>query len=317
MIRYGIIDFSSTAVSLLIADADGESLIPIFKDRKSISVLDYIEKNGKFSSRGTQKVIDSIKTLIANAQAAKVNKMYAIATAAMREIKNYKEVKEEIYKETKLDISMIDGKTEAYADYIANTRFTILSSAALIDIGGASTEICDFAKTTKKEMISIPMGALSIQKQCVSEIYPSVKEAEHINELAEKEFDKGKFPKKGKFETAILVGANANALYTIYADYFNIDPAKEKEIKAKKLKKLCKFLLTSPSRSMLIIKNVPEKVHVIIPTALLAKSILKRFDIKSAVISDLGVKEGYLKLIITGEVEAVPLILEKDEIVNG
>ncbi len=313
MKRYGIIDFSSTAVSLLIADVEGENLIPIFRDRKAVSALDYIEKNGKFSSRGTQKVIDSIKLLIANAQAAKVIEIYAIATAAMREIKNYKEVKDEIFKETNLDFTVIGGKTEAYADYIANARFTILSSAALIDIGGASTEVCDFAKTSKKEMLSISMGAVTIQKQCISEIYPSQKEADHINDIAEKEFDKGNFPKKGKFETAILVGANSNALYAIYADYFNIDPTKEKEIKLKKLKKLCKFLLTSPSRSMLIIKNTPEKVHVIIPTALLAKNLLKRFDIKSAVISDLGVKEGYLKLIITKEVEATPLVLNKED----
>jgi Exopolyphosphatase len=312
MTRYGIIDFSSTSVSLLIADVEEENIVPIFKDRKTISVLDYIEKNGKFSPRGTQKVIDALKTLISNAGAAKVEKIYTIATAAMREIKNYEEVGKAIEDETGLKISVIDGKTEAYADYVANARFTLLSSAALIDIGGASTEVCDFAKTNKKEMISVPIGAVSIQKQCIAEIYPSAKEADKITDIAEKEFDKGKVPTKGRFETAILVGANCNALYSIYADYFNIDPSKEKEIKLKKLKKLTKFLISSPQRSMLIIKNAPEKVHVIIPTALLVKNLLKRFEIKSAVISELGVKEGYLKLIVTGKVEAVPLVLEKE-----
>lgn len=313
MTRYAIIDFSSTAVSLLIADIVSDEIIPVFRDRKTISVLDYIEKNGNFSNRGTQKVIEHMKTLISTAEAAKVNRIYAIATAAMREIKNYKDVKQQILEQLKLDINVIDGKTEAYADYIANARYTLLTSAALIDIGGASTEVCDFAKTSKKEMLSIPMGAVTIQKQCISEIYPSLKEADHINALTEKEFDKGKFPKKGKFETAILVGANANALYTIYQDYFNIDPNREKEIKYKKLKKLCKFLLTSPNRSMLIIKNTPERVHIIIPTALLAKNLMKRFEIKSTIISELGVKEGYLKLIVSGEVEATPLILSEDE----
>lgn len=313
MTRYAIIDFSSTAVSLLIADIVSDEIIPVFRDRKTISALDYIEKNGNFSNRGTQKVIEHMKTLISTAEAAKVSRIYAIATAAMREIKNYKDVKQQILEQLKLDISVIDGKTEAYADYVANARYTLLTSAALIDIGGASTEVCDFAKTSKKEMLSIPIGAVTIQKQCISEIYPSLKEAEHINAIMEKEFDKGKFPKKGKFETAILVGANANALYTIYQDYFNIDPNKEKEIKYKKLKKLCKFLLTSPNRSMLIIKNTPERVHIIIPTALLAKNLMKRFEIKSTIISELGVKEGYLKLIVSGEVEAMPLMLPEEE----
>lgn len=313
MTRYAIIDFSSTAVSLLIADIVSDEIVPVFRDRKTISALDYIEKNGNFSNRGTQKVIEHMKTLISTAEAAKVSRIYAIATAAMREIKNYKDVKQQILEQLKLDISVIDGKTEAYADYVANARYTLLTSAALIDIGGASTEVCDFAKTSKKEMLSIPIGAVTIQKQCISEIYPSLKEAEHINAIMEKEFDKGKFPKKGKFETAILVGANANALYTIYQDYFNIDPNKEKEIKYKKLKKLCKFLLTSPNRSMLIIKNTPERVHIIIPTALLAKNLMKRFEIKSTIISELGVKEGYLKLIVSGEVEAMPLMLPEEE----
>ncbi len=313
MTRYGIIDFSSTAVSLLIADAVGEGFATIFRDRKMVAVLDFMDKCGNLSERGTNKVIDSLKILLANAEAAKVDKMYAIATAALREIKNYKEVQDKIAKETGLVVTIIDGKTEAYADYIANTRYSVLESAALIDIGGASIEVCDFAKTAKNEMLAISMGALSIQKQCVSEIYPSVKEAERIMELAEKEFDKSHLPTSGTFENAILVGANANALYTIYADYFNIDPAKEKVIKAKKLKKLCRFLLTDQARSMLIIKNVPEKVHIIIPTALLAKSLLKRFDIKSAVISDAGVKEGYLQLILSGQVEAIPLLLNKEE----
>lgn len=314
MTKYGIIDFSSSALSLLVARINENDNETIFNDRRSISTLDYIDKEGKLNNRGIQKIIDYYGELIQCCRNMNVSRIYAISTAGLREIKNYKEVSETIEEKTKLKVTVIDGKTEAFADYMANERYTILSAVALIDIGGASTELCDFAKANKDDMHSLPIGALSLQKEFVSEVYPTIKEVQAIKERIRHVIEKYKLPKEKCFDTAIMAGANATGLYRIYADYFNlpVKPDSEKIIETKRLKKLAKHLVTSPDRSMLIIKNTPEKVHMMIPAAIIAKELLKRFGIKQALISDLGVKEGYLKMATKGIVNVPYLPLTED-----
>ena len=74
-------------------------------------------------------------------------------------------------------------------------------------------------------------------------------------------------------------------------------------------KQFVDFLLTSPDRTRLIMKAAPEKINVLPVAALILKELLKRFKLDNILISDCGVKEGYLILVATGAENAVPVDL--------
>ena len=93
------------------------------------------------------------------------------------------------------------------------------------------------------------------------------------------------------------MGATNRAVYDVYLEYCDeTEPAGEKLIEYDKLKKLCRHLVRSSDRSMLVLKNAPEKIYTLTTAAVILRAILKHFGVANIVVSDFGVKEGYLAL---------------------
>ena len=214
-----------------------------------------------------------------------------------------------IKEKTGLSVTSLSGKEEAYAAWYANENYKVLKKAVLFDIGGTSTEICDFAHPYESDMISLDFGTSTIRSAFVKDVYPTKAEEEEI-----KAFVKGVLKEqveKHELENAVLSGSNMNALYKIYQDYYDVPQSHERLMQYKKLKKLIKVLMNDKKRNSLIIKNVPEKTHLIVPSAICLKVMLKYFNIGNITVSSYGVKEGYLKLIKKGAVKAEPLTVAK------
>ena len=99
-----------------------------------------------------------------------------------------------------------------------------------------------------------------------------------------------------------MVGATNHAVYDIYADYADIrSDDGVKRIEYKKFKKLVEHLLGDAERSTLILNNAPEKLYLIGPATIILKTMFKRFGVRHIVVSDRGVKEGYLQLVLEGK----------------
>lgn len=93
----------------------------------------------------------------------------------------------------------------------------------------------------------------------------------------------------------------AQAVYDVYCDYYDEKPEAEKRIEYHKLKKLVKHLVRSSDRSMLVVKNAPERIYTLTTATVILRALLKYFGISNIVVSDFGVKEGYLSLITSGK----------------
>ena len=117
----------------------------------------------------------------------------------------------------------------------------------------------------------------------------------------QRRFDKAELPEEGEVSTMITVGANANALYDLYAELFGAESAGVRAMKYKKFKKLEKTLINGQERSRLILDAAPEKLYSVGIAAIVTKTLAKRFGAKDIIVSDHGVKEGYLRLILSGE----------------
>ena len=121
-----------------------------------------------------------------------------------------------------------------------------------------------------------------------------------------KKSDEADLPGKGEFTAAVLVGSINDAIYAAYSEYCE----KEKltsEFDYINYKQFCKWLLTSSDRTRLIMKVAPEKIHVLPVAALVLKELLKRFKPDNVMVSDCGVKEGYLSFVALGEGTGVPV----------
>mgnify|MGYP001625461741 CR=1 FL=1 len=305
--RYAVVDISSTSISLLVAEGEGRVLDVVLKERENLSMLHYLEER-ELSGRGLEKLTDALMRVRTTLKNLEVDRAWLISTAAMRGIRNFDEVSAAVAARTGMPVNLIDGNTEAYCDYVSNQRYAGYDRALLLDIGGGSVEVCDFSKPAKEEMICLNFGLMGLSRRFVKGIHPTEEEARRIKKYVLKQADESGLPKKDVFKNAVLVGSILNAVYAVYADYFGVK-GEEKRIEYKKLKALTRHLVESSDRSMLILKNAPEKLYVLVTACVVLKTLLKRFDVTNILVSDLGVKEGYLQLVLSGEEQGLPIDL--------
>ena len=296
--KYAVIDISSSSISLTAADDKGGE--PFFRARESLTLLHYMDGHA-LSRRGIEKLIEAVLAMQEKCRSVGVDMLYLISTAALRAVLNIEEVHEEIFSATGIPLNFIDGETEAYCDYVANRSYgEAEGGAVLLDVGGASTEICDLSHEDREGLCCLDFGILTLRKKFVEKIQPGAEEAERIRKFLKKRFKKAGLPKKGAFDTIVLAGATNLALYAVYAEYTKTHTVGERVMDRKKFKKLTQHLLSGAGRAKLILDVAPDKLYAVGLAAVVAEALCKRFGAEKIVVSNKGVKEGYLELVRSG-----------------
>lgn len=307
--KCAVIDLSSTGVSTVIAECDGSNITEIvYKDRANIAVTEYLEGKS-ISRRGIEKIIDALIVARANSKALGAEQLYVISTAALRNVDNLEDVSENIRTRTGMIINHLDGKTEAYCDHMSNRKYSVYERAVMIDIGGGSVEIGDLSHDNRSDMVCLDFGPIKLRTKYVADIYPTEAEAKKIKKFLRKKCDEEKLPKKGAFQTAVLVGSINDAIYAVYKEFCDKKKT-DSTFTYDRYKSFVDMLLESPDRTRLIMKAAPEKINMLPAAALILKELLKRFKLENIVISDAGVKEGYLALVLAGVEKGVAVDLK-------
>lgn len=299
---YAVIDISSTSLSMIVCGEDAEK--PSYKFREGFSSLSFTE-GGKLTEHGIEKLADKISVFQDQCRRLGVDRLYIVSTAAIRCVENADEVFRTVRERTGAVINQIDGETETDCDRVANEQFAKLNNPVMIDIGGASIEMCRLGEDGREGAYCLNFGALTLQNKFVKSVYPDKDECSKIKKYIKKALLKQQIPEVEN-GTAVLVGATCRSVYEIYRDYYNIPEGEEMRIEFDKLKKLAKKLIEAPDRSHLLIKNAPEKIYFIVVALLTLVQILKKFSFGDIVVSNFGVKEGYLKLVLSGGIKAQP-----------
>ncbi len=317
--KYAIIDISSSSISLLTADGE-KTFDVLLRERENISILHYMEGKN-LSERGVEKLVENLNKMKEICKKTGVEKCYVISTASMRNFENFEWVAQELKKRAAIDVNLLDGQEEAYCDLVSNARYKALDRAVLVDIGGGSIELCDLTKESLDALTYLDFGPIQLSRKFVGNIHPSGEEAKEIRKYVKKQLGKTELPGGSAFATAVLVGATNRAIYDVYCDYYDeTDAGGEKCISYDRLKKLCKHLVNSSDRSMLVLKNAPERIYTLTTAAVILRAVLKYFGVANIVVSDFGVKEGYLALVTSGkkkgletDLDAVPAQPETTE----
>ena len=296
--RYSVIDISSTGVSMIVAEARGNEAEVVFKDRANLTLLHYL--NGRdLSARGIEKVVAAVAAMKEKCSRLGTDELLLISTAALRAIGNFEEVGAAVLGGTGIPVNAVDGRKEAYCDLVANRAYAAFDRAAIIDIGGASIEVCDINEKGGRIMVSLPFGLLNLHEKFVSRIQPDEEEGKNIRRYLSRKADKAGMPGEGVFDTVILVGAAGQALCGVYGEYF--DAAENRARTAKKSKKLAKHLLCGKDRSKVILDAAPDKLYSVGVASVVARTFVKRFGAERILVSERGVKEGYLQLVLEGK----------------
>jgi exopolyphosphatase/guanosine-5'-triphosphate,3'-diphosphate pyrophosphatase len=172
--KYAAIDIGSNAMRLLVAniiEEEGKEThfsknalvrVPIRLGQDAFTV-------GEISEENIERMVDAMKAFKLLMKVHKVEKYAALATSAMREAYNGKEVVEIIRKKADVKIEIIDGKKEAAI--IASTDLhhllTTEKTYLYVDVGGGSTEFSLFSDGKIVASRSFKIGTVRLLNEMV------------------------------------------------------------------------------------------------------------------------------------------------------
>jgi exopolyphosphatase/guanosine-5'-triphosphate,3'-diphosphate pyrophosphatase len=174
--KYAAIDIGSNAIRLLISTVTTPENKPtLFKKTSLIRIPIrlgsdvFVEKRiSEINYQRMLKAMESYKLLM---ELHQITKFRACATSAMRDAENGGELAEEIYKNTGINIEIINGDDEAAM--IAATDLHDLintdSTYLYVDVGGGSTELTIYSKGKVVESKSFQIGTVRLLNNLVPE----------------------------------------------------------------------------------------------------------------------------------------------------
>ncbi len=174
--KLAAIDIGSNSIRLLVSNVfTDEAQKGVLFKKSSLTRLPVrlgtdAFKKGEISERNIEKLVLSMKAYSGIMEVHKVERYRACATSALREAKNGLEVTREIYRQTGINIELINGKEEARIIFNSSFTETIPDEARsflYIDVGGGSTELTLFHHSKIVASRSFRMGTIRLLKRVV------------------------------------------------------------------------------------------------------------------------------------------------------
>lgn len=161
MKKMAIIDLGSNSVRMNIMRINELGGYSVFDSAKEmVRLSEGLAQDGMLKRDPMERTIKALGYFKRLIEVTEVEEVYAVATAAVRLAKNGTEFVERVGKEVGFNLKILTGKEEAYYDYLGVINSIDVNDCAIIDIGGASTEIIWVRDRRIEESISLPFGSV-------------------------------------------------------------------------------------------------------------------------------------------------------------
>lgn len=285
--KFAAIDIGSNAVRLLFAHVYEGKDEANFKKADLVRVPLRLGEDAfvhrKISDAKIAKFIMAMKAFRQLIDFYEVEDYKACATAAMREASNAQEIVDLVWKEARINIEIIDGKTEAeiiYANHVAEHLDRDVNYL-YIDVGGGSTELTLFSQGKIVASKSFNIGTIRLLNELVSK--------EHWNDM--KEWIVKKTSNVHPL-VAIGSGGNINKIFKMSRKKQN------RPLSFAKLKELHEFLCSYSLQDRIEILGLnPDRADVIIPAGRVFLTVMKTAAIERLCVPQIGMADGLIHLL--------------------
>lgn len=176
MQRIAIIDIGSNSARLVISHIYKNGAYNMVYNQKEALRLAHLVENNKLTPEAFEVTLATMRNFAQMCQLYHVDKTIAVATAAIRNSDNGKELVDKVAQEVGIQLHIISGNTEAYISYLGVINTMDYNDGIIFDLGGGSTELVLFKDRKIVNSVSLPFGAVNLTDifHTRAEMLPSV-----------------------------------------------------------------------------------------------------------------------------------------------
>lgn len=291
--KWAVIDIGSNSMRLAVYDVEKTSFKTLFREKIMAGLAGYVEA-GQLSGEGIDRACEGLLEFQHILEALGLERVSVFATASLRNVANTDQAVARLQEATGLRVEVISGEQEALYGYRGAMCDLAVTEGVFVDVGGASTEIASFEGGELRHSASYAVGSLKLYRDCVKKLLPGKASLERIDAQIKRELPPPTFQDAGERTAIACVGGTARAALKLARQVF-ATPAENRGVTARQLEELFERLSRGDKQAIgLILKTEPERVHTLIPGLMLLRYIVRQLNAREIVVSQYGVREGYL-----------------------
>ncbi|KJS85683.1 MAG: hypothetical protein JM58_08080 [Peptococcaceae bacterium BICA1-8] len=162
--RIAAIDIGTNSTRLLVANYNGNQVIPLYTDLEATRIGEGVGGSGIINRCALTRTLKCLERYINKCLQFNVEKVRLVATSAVRDAQNKLEVADEVYQKTKFQLEVLTGEKEAELSYlgvVSDLEQAELKKYIVVDLGGGSTELI-FPTPKGIEYRSVNLGAVRL-----------------------------------------------------------------------------------------------------------------------------------------------------------
>lgn len=164
--RIAIIDLGSNSARLIVMHIYKNGAYNLaYNQKETLRLSEGMTNDQMLQPEAMERAIATLKIFVHMCQLFKVDKILAVATAAVRNAKNGQDFLQMVHRETGVLVRVISGETEAKLGFIGVMNTIDVPDAVLFDLGGGSTELTLIKNRKMEKSISLPFGAVTLTEQ--------------------------------------------------------------------------------------------------------------------------------------------------------
>lgn len=183
--KLAAIDVGSNSIKLVVVDAvASDSLAVLAREKDTVRLGHDTLRQGQISPAAIERAADCIKRFRSIAEARGAERIFAVATASVREARNSAQFIKEVERKAGVSVEILSAIEEARLIGLAAAQGCAGPGASIlnVDIGGGSTEISQMRDGAPVGLLSVKLGAIGLTEQFITTDPPKPKELKALKE---------------------------------------------------------------------------------------------------------------------------------------
>lgn len=211
-----VIDLGSNSGRVVVVREEHPGVLEIVADgRAPLRLAKDLNRTGALSAEAIERTIAAVRDFHRLTLGAGVKRPRVIATSAIREASNAREIVQAIRSATGLRVEILSGEEEAAFAFRGAIQGLPIESGYMFDLGGGSLEITRFARRRLLESWTLPLGSLRLSDRFLKSDPPTPRQVQRLRKHVDDALRALRLPKLEDGGQLIATGGSVRNLAKI------------------------------------------------------------------------------------------------------
>jgi len=285
----GVIDIGSNSIRLVVYDGLTRAPVPLLNEKVLCGMGRGLGETGTLDPEGVASALAHLARFVSLARAIGVERLDALATAAVRDASDGKAFALEVRRRTGVPVRILSGEEEGRLSALGVIAGMPEAAGVMGDLGGGSVELSPLRAGRTGHGATLPLGPFRLAEFWGDEKRLAAEIDRHVESLD--------WLRRRRGETFYAVGGAWRALARIHMeqDRYPIHVVQGYTLSRRTAEDFLDVMARQSRRSLEQIATVARKRLEVVPVAAeVLRRIMAAMEPKRVVFSALGLREGHL-----------------------